>query len=326
MHDALQRPLRTLRLSVTDRCNYRCAYCMPREPAFLDRQELLSFEEMERLGRILARRGVRKIRITGGEPLVRRDLPDLVRRLAGISGIETLALTTNGSLLTDLAHPLRKAGLSRVTVSLDTLDPQGYARMSGTGAGLGAVLEGLAAARAAGLQPLKLNCVVRRGINESQVLPIAAFAREQGFEARFIEFMDVGTTNNWERRAVVPVAELRDLIAGRWPLAEESGGEGPAVEYRYLDGAGAVGFIASVSQPFCRGCDRIRLSAEGKAFACLFGAEGVDLRGPLRAGAADAELDSILHDLWSRRRDRYSEARGHHPQLERKEEMFRIGG
>lgn len=326
MRDALQRPLRTLRLSVTDRCNYRCAYCMPREPAFLDRQELLSFEEMERLGRILARRGVRKIRITGGEPLVRRDLPDLVRRLAGISGIETLALTTNGSLLTDLAHPLRKAGLSRVTVSLDTLDPQGYARMSGTGAGLGAVLEGLAAARAAGLQPLKLNCVVRRGINESQVLPIAAFAREQGFEARFIEFMDVGTTNNWERNAVVPVAELRDLVTGRWPLAEESGGEGPAVEYRYLDGAGTVGFIASVSQPFCRGCDRIRLSAEGKAFACLFGTAGVDLRGPLRAGATDAELDRILQGLWSRRADRYSEVRGLRPQPERKEEMFRIGG
>lgn len=328
MLDGLHRPLRTLRISVTDRCNFRCAYCMPTDPVFLQHAQILTFEEIERLVRLLANLGVRKLRLTGGEPLVRRDLPDLVGRLAGIPGIREIALTTNGSLLGGLAEPLAQAGLQRVTVSLDSLDPEGFARMSGVGAPLAPVLEGIQAARRAGLVPLKLNCVVRRGWNDDQIVPVAAFAREHGLEARFIEFMDVGTENRWEHGEVLPSAEIRARIAQNWPLIPAQGerGSAPSSMFTYVDGKGRVGFISSVSEPFCRGCDRARLSSDGRLFTCLFAGEGTDLKAPMRAGEDDARLLDRLRSAWGLRHDRYSEIRGEGTPTLAREEMFRLGG
>ncbi|HTL99133.1 MAG TPA: GTP 3',8-cyclase MoaA, partial [Holophagaceae bacterium] len=276
LRDTLGRPLRALRISVTDRCNFRCRYCMPREVfgpdhPFLPKDQVLRFEELVRLARVFAGLGAAKLRLTGGEPLLRKGLPELVKALAAIPGIEDLALTTNGALLADLAEPLRAAGLHRLTVSLDTLDPDRFRALCDTEVPLARVLEGLRAAREAGFARIKLNCVMQRGVNDGEAEALAAFAREQGHALRFIEFMDVGTTNGWKLDAVLPGHELRARIGARWPLvAVAPEADAVARVWRYADGAGEVGFIDSVTAPFCRGCDRARLSAEGRLHTCLF--------------------------------------------------------
>jgi len=330
--DTLARPLKALRLSVTDRCNFRCTYCMPREVfgpdyAFLAREELLSFEELTRLVRVFAGLGVTKLRLTGGEPLLRRELPALVRMLAGVPGIEDLALTTNGVLLPEQATALREAGLKRLSVSLDTLRADRFQALSDTDLPLSRVLEGLAAARAAGFGPLKLNCVLQRGVNDDEILELAAFAREEGHLLRFIEFMDVGTTNGWRLESVVPATEVQRLIHAQWPLEPVPGQTAAVADtWRYTDGRGEVGLIASVTAPFCRDCDRSRLSADGHLYTCLFAGGGLDLKAFLRGGHSDADLAALLAFHWKRRDDRYSELRhAHTPGLPRVE-MSRIGG
>ena len=330
--DTLGRPLKALRISVTDRCNFRCTYCMPKEVfgpdyAFLPREALLSFEEITRLARIFTGLGVTKIRLTGGEPLMRRELPALVRMLAGVPGLEDLALTTNGALLPELAPALKAAGLRRLTMSLDTLRPERFRAISDTDLPLDRVLAGLEAGRAAGFGPIKLNCVLKRGLNDDEILDLAAFAREGGHTLRFIEFMDVGTTNGWRMESVIPAAQVRRILDARWPLEPIEAGEGAvARNWRYRDGKGEIGLIASVTAPFCRGCDRARLSAEGRLYTCLFAGQGLDLKGLLRGGHTDADLASLLAFHWKRREDHYSEIRrGATPGLP-KVEMSRIGG
>jgi len=330
--DTLGRPLKALRISVTDRCNFRCTYCMPKEVfgpdhPFLPREALLSFEEIARLARIFTGLGVAKIRLTGGEPLMRRELPALVRMLTAVPGLEDLALTTNGALLPEQAPALKAAGLRRLTVSLDTLRPDRFHAISDTDLPLDRVLAGIDAARAAGFGPIKLNCVLKRGVNDDEILDLAAFAREGGHTLRFIEFMDVGTTNGWQMEAVVPAAEVRDLLAARWPIEPLENGEGAvARSWRYRDGKGEIGLIASVTAPFCRGCDRARLSAEGRLYTCLFASEGLDLKGFLRSGHNDQDLTAMLGFHWKRRSDHYSEIRhGATPGLP-KVEMSRMGG
>ena len=297
--DTLARPLRDLRISVTDRCQFRCTYCMPREVfgrdyMFLPRAELLTFEELTRLARIFASLGVRKLRLTGGEPLLRRDLERLVAMLAGIDGIEDIALTTNGALLARKARALAVAGLRRVTVSLDSLDDAVFMALNDAGFPVARVLEAIAAAADAGLAPVKVNMVVRRGVNDQSILPMAAHFRDSGHVLRFIEYMDVGTTNGWRLDEVVPAAEIISLIGGQWPLEPIAPGYPGEVasRYRYRDGGGEIGVIASVTQPFCRGCTRARLSADGRLYTCLFAGVGHDLRGPLRGGASDQALAS----------------------------------
>ena len=330
--DTLGRPLKALRISVTDRCNFRCGYCMPREVfgpdyPFLPREGLLSFEEITRLARVFQGLGVSKVRLTGGEPLLRRELPALVRMLAAIPGIEDLALTTNGVLLPELAPALRVAGLSRLTISLDTLRPELFRTLSDTELPLSRVLEGIAAAQAAGFGALKLNCVLQRGVNEADILPLAAFAREHGHTMRFIEFMDVGTTNGWRMDAVVPAAEVHHLLHAQWPLEPLTTPEGAVARgWRYRDGRGEVGLISSVTTPFCRGCDRARLSADGHLYTCLFAGEGLDLKGFLRSGHADPDVTAILASHWRRRADRYSELRRADTPGLPKVEMSHIGG
>jgi cyclic pyranopterin phosphate synthase len=331
--DGLSRPLRDLRISLTDRCNFRCHYCMPREVfgpdfAFLPRSELLTFEEITRLVRIFAAEGVTKVRLTGGEPLLRRQLPRLVESISAVEGVSDVALTTNGSLLARHAQTLADAGLSRVTVSLDALDDPTFAAMNGAGVKVATVLAGIEAAASAGLTPLKVNMVVKRGVNDQAVMSMAEHFRNSGHTLRFIEYMDVGETNHWQRDEVVPSAEVLALLDARWrlePLAPSYPGE-VASRYRYRDGAGEVGLISSVTQPFCGGCTRARLSAEGRLYTCLFSATGHDLRAPLRNGAADAQLAAELHSIWTTRIDRYSERRsaasGHEPKVE----MSYIGG
>ena len=332
--DRLGRPLTDLRVSVTDRCNFRCRYCMPRElfgadHAFLERSELLSFEEITRLLGVFQRGGVRKIRLTGGEPLLRRGLPDLVAMLAevGGTGFEDVAMTTNGVLLPKFADALAAAGLRRVTVSLDALDDETFRAMADTPLPLSAVMEGIAAAQQAGLG-VKVNTVLQRGVNDHQVEDLAAWARERGVRLRFIEYMDVGTTNGWVRDKVVPAEEVRARVEALWPLEElepEVPGE-VATRFRYRDGGGEIGIIASVTKPFCRTCTRARISAVGELFTCLFAATGRDLRAPVRDGASDEELYAILAGIWGGRTDRASELRGegglHGPRVE----MSYIGG
>ena len=330
--DTLGRPLKALRLSVTDRCNFRCGYCMPRESfgpdhAFLPREALLTFEEITRLVRIFLTMGVAKIRVTGGEPLLRRELPELVRMVAALPGLEDLALTTNGVLLPELARDLRRAGLRRLTVSLDTLRQDRFQTLSDTDLPLSRVLAGLEAARTAGFGPLKLNCVLQRGVNDDEILDLAAFAREQGHRLRFIEFMDVGTTNGWRMAAVVPAAEVLQLLQTRWPLESLPGPAGTvAREWRYCDGKGDVGLIASVTAPFCQGCDRARLAADGHLYTCLFAGSGLDLKGFLRSGHSDPDLAALLTSHWRRRSDRYSEQRHADTAGLPRVEMSRIGG
>ena len=332
VHDRLGRPVTDLRVSVTDRCNLRCGYCMPRElfgpdHAFLPRSELLSFEELERLVAVFARLGVRKVRLTGGEPLLRRDLPRLVAGLRATPGMEDLALTTNGTLLPQHATALAAAGLDRVTVSLDALDDATFREVGDTPLPVTSVLDGIAAARTAGLA-VKVNTVVQRGANEDQVLPLAGWAREAGLVVRFIEFMDVGTTNGWDRSRVVPAAEVVELLAGAWPLepVEPTRPGEVAERYRYLDGGGEVGVIASVTRPFCRTCVRARLSAIGELFTCLFAATGQDLRAVLRGGADDDELVAAVAAVWRGRTDRASELRSADGLTGPRVEMSYIGG
>jgi cyclic pyranopterin phosphate synthase len=335
--DALGRRLHDLRISVTDRCNFRCVYCMPREVfgrdfAFLPRSEVLSFEEIARLAGVFVGLGVEKLRITGGEPLVRRDLPDLVAMLAAIRRPDGLALdltlTTNGSALRSLAARLRDAGLRRVTVSLDSLDDEVFRAMNGVDFPVGRVLDGIAAAREAGLGPIKVNMVVRRGMNESSVVPMARWARAEGLILRFIEYMDVGHSNGWRMEEVVPAAELVAMIDANAPLepiAPNYPGE-VATRWRYRDGSGEVGIIASVTQPFCAACTRARLSAEGTLYTCLFAVEGHDLKGLLRGGASDAEIRAAIADVWRARDDRYSEQRSSATADLPRVEMFAMGG
>jgi len=333
MIDSLNRPVRDLRISVTDRCNFRCRYCMPRESfgpdfEFLPRAELLTFEEITRLARLFAAEGVNKLRLTGGEPLLRRELPKLIAMLAAIDGIDDLALTTNGSLLAARATQLADAGLTRVTVSLDALDDQTFAAMNDVRFGVERVLAGIQAAAGAGLGPVKVNMVVQRGVNEHSVLEMAEYFRDQGHTLRFIEFMDVGNSNHWLRSEVVPSTEIRDLVGARWPLApvdRRYRGE-VAERYRYLDGQGEIGLISSVTQPFCGACSRARLSADGKLYTCLFADGGHDLREPMRSGADDSELSRQIQRIWTARTDRYSELRGPGGSSQPKVEMSYIGG
>ena len=331
--DLLGRPLHDLRISVTDRCNLRCRYCMPREVfgedfAFLERDELLTFEEIERLVRVLVGLGIRKVRLTGGEPLLRRDLPDLIARLSAIPGLHGLALTSNGVLLGRMAEELAAAGLRRVTVSLDALDDATFRAMSDTTIPVRAVLDGIMAAKAAGLAPVKVNAVLQRGVNDDQVEGLAGWARDAGVTMRFIEFMDVGTTNRWRRDRVVPAAEVADRIAARWPIEPvdpDHPGE-VAERYRYTDGAGEVGIIASVTRPFCGTCSRARLSAIGELYTCLFAADGHDLRALVRSDTDDAALVTAIAGIWSRRDDRASELRAADGLQGPRVEMSYIGG
>jgi cyclic pyranopterin phosphate synthase len=334
--DRLGRPLETLRVSVTDRCNFRCVYCMPkevfgREYAFLERRELLSLEEIARVVGVFAQLGVRTVRITGGEPLVRRNVEYLVEMLAAIerpdgSKLE-LALTTNGAALAEKAEALAAAGLSRVTVSLDSLDDASFRAMNDVDFPVQRVLAGIGAAAAAGL-PVKVNAVVKRGVNDAGFVELAEHFRGTGHVLRFIEFMDVGTTNHWRLEDVVTADEIVERIGERWPL-EPVAAETPdatARRYRYTDGAGEIGVIASVTKPFCGACSRARLSAEGRLYTCLFAARGHDLRAPLRTGATDEELAETLRGVWSRRTDRYSELRTAETAARAKVEMSYIGG
>ena len=332
--DRLQRPMHDLRISVLDRCNFRCPYCMPendypRDHPFLGKPERLRFEEIERIARAVSTLGVRKLRLTGGEPLLRRELPSLVRMLAAIPGIDDIAMTTNGSLLPAHVEGLRDAGLDRITLSLDTLDPDAYRTLSG---GRGEVADALAAidaAEAAGYTSIKINCVVMRGVNDDHVLDLANHFRGTAHVLRFIEYMDVGTCNAWDMASVVTSAELRTRIALHWPMESLSStycGE-VADRYRYSDGAGEIGFISSVSQPFCGDCSRARLSADGRLYTCLFGQHGHDLRGAMRSGIEDAGLREKIAAIWCVRRDRHSELRGVITLAKRERvEMYEIGG
>ncbi|MEO7432561.1 MAG: GTP 3',8-cyclase MoaA [Dokdonella sp.] len=332
--DRRGRLLTDLRISVVDRCNFRCPYCMPedqypRDHEFLSKSERLRFEEIERLATIFAGIGVRKLRLTGGEPLLRRDLPELVRQLAHVPGIEDVALTTNGSLLADRVVALRDAGLKRITLSIDTLDPVTFASMSGGRGEIGTVLAAIAAAEAAGYSQLKINTVVMRGINDGHLLDLVEHFRGTGHILRFIEYMDVGTCNDWKRDLVVPSAQLRARIAERWPLValERNYGGEVAQRYGFADGAGEIGFISSVTEPFCGDCSRARLSADGRLYTCLFASAGHDLRGPMRAGATDQDLAGIVSAVWNARDDRYSEIRSEATPGSREHvEMYAIGG
>ncbi len=332
--DRFNRPLRDLRISVTDRCNFRCGYCMPAAVfgegyRFLAREELLDFEEITRLVGVIVRLGAIKLRLTGGEPLVRPRLSELVRLLAQFDEVEDFAMTTNAWHLAEHAVALREAGLRRVTVSLDTLDEAIFRQMSGGRGTVARVLAGIAAADAAGLGPVKINAVVQRGINDHTLVELARYGREHGHIIRFIEYMDVGTMNGWRMDDVVPAAEIVARIDAELPLEplqQNYFGE-VARRYRYRDGSGEIGLITSVTQPFCGACTRLRLSPEGRLFTCLFASEGIDLRGPLRRGADDDELEAIVRGTWRQREDRYSEERFAlaRPRAD-KVEMYHIGG
>lgn len=314
--DAFGRPLTDLRVSVTDRCNFRCRYCMPREiygpdHAFLGREELLSFEEITRLVGIFAGLGVTKVRLTGGEPLLRRGMPDLVAMLAEIPGLVDIAMTTNAVVLPALAQPLKDAGLHRITASLDAMDDATHRAISDTDVPVERVFEGIEAAAAAGFEQIKVNTVLRRGINDDQVEPLAEYGREHGLTMRWIEYMDVGGAAGWRLDEVVPAAEVIDRIHAKWPLeARPPKTPGQVAEtWDYLDGAGTVGVIASVTRPFCRTCSRARLSSVGEVFTCLFATKGTDLRSLVREGADDDALREAITSIWSTRTDRYSEER-----------------
>jgi GTP 3',8-cyclase len=329
--DRLGRPLRDLRISVTDRCNFRCTYCMPKEVygssyRFLPRAELLTFEEIERLARLFAAHGVEKIRLTGGEPLLRRDIEKLVAILAGVPGVD-LTMTTNGALLAPKASALAVAGLHRITVSLDSLDDEVFRALNDVDFPVERVLAGIEAAAAAGL-PVKINMVVKRGVNEDSVLPMARYFHGSGHILRFIEYMDVGHTNGWRLDDVVPAAEILSLIEGDLPLEPvEPGYRGEvARRWRYRDGGGEIGVIASVTQPFCGDCTRARLSADGSLYTCLFATRGHDFRALLRGGADDGEIGAAIASLWGRRTDRYSELRTAATARLDKVEMSYIGG
>lgn len=334
--DTLGRPLHDLRISVMDRCNFRCPYCMPRDTfhehyRFLKSSERLSFDEIARLTRLFVQLGVRKVRLTGGEPLLRPNVCELVGDLTAIDGVEDVALTTNAVLLAQHAAELKANGLHRITVSLDSLEPEIFKQMSGGFAELNRVLEGIDAALAAGLAPIKINTVVQRGLNDHAVLDLVARYRGTGIIVRFIEYMDVGNRNHWSLDRVVPSRELVERIQARWPLhAVQENYRGEVAErYAFDDGAGEIGFISSVTNPFCGDCTRARLSSEGVFYTCLFATAGVDLRTPLRSGASDDELLELIRTTWLKRGDRYSELRSTLTAQEhsvRKIEMYYIGG
>ena len=332
LRDSFGRPLRDLRISVTDRCNFRCVYCMPKEVfgadyAFLERRALLSFEEITRLARVFGRLGIEKVRLTGGEPLVRRNLEQLIAMLSELPGLD-LTLTTNGSILAKKAQALKAAGLQRVTVSLDALDDATFKRMNDVDFPVAKVIEGIDAAAAAGLDPIKINMVVKRGVNEHEIVPMARFFKQRGHILRFIEYMDVGATNGWRLDDVVSAREIVDTIGAEMPLepADPNYTGEVAERWRYKDGSGEIGVIASVTQAFCRDCTRARISTEGKLYTCLFATEGTDLRTLLREGASDDELEQKIRAVWTRRADRYSEIRTSQTVPLKKIEMSYIGG
>lgn len=332
--DRLHRPLKDLRISVTDRCNFRCSYCMPadifgHDYVFMSRDEILTFEEIARLARLFVRLGVTKIRLTGGEPLLRSELESLIRMLVEIDGIEDLALTTNAYSLETKAQSLKSAGLKRITISLDTLNPELLKRLAGKHLDLKRVLQGIQAAREAGLAPIKINSVIQRGVNETEIPALVRFAKANGHIIRFIEYMDVGNLNRWQRPQVVTAEEIVDAVATTVPIEplEKNYPEEVVNRYRFLDGEGEFGVITSVSKPFCGDCSRVRLSAEGKIFTCLFATHGFDLKEALRQGATDSELLSLISTLWKKREDRYSEKRSTESRSATpKVEMYQIGG
>ncbi|MGC3982031.1 MAG: GTP 3',8-cyclase MoaA [Steroidobacteraceae bacterium] len=334
--DRLHRPMHDLRISVMDRCNFRCPYCMPRETfhehyQFLKPTERLSFEEISRLAHLFVEMGVSKLRLTGGEPLLRPNLTELIAELGAIDGVQDIALTTNGVLLEKYATELQASGLNRITVSLDSLDETIFEKMSGGFKGRDQVLAGIRAAQQVGLTPIKINAVVQRGVNDHAALDMLEYFRGTGVIVRFIEYMDVGNRNHWEMQRVVPSQELLSRVQARWPVHALPGNyRGEVAErYAYDDGAGEIGFISSVTQAFCGTCSRARLSSEGVLYTCLFATHGVDLKQPLRSGASDDELRQLIRNAWEQRDDRYSELRaklGHGEQPLRKIEMYYIGG
>lgn len=333
--DILQRPMRDLRISVTDRCNFRCTYCMPLdEYKWIERQEVLSFEEIERVARLFLDFGIEKIRLTGGEPLVRRDLHQLTARLARIKGLRDISLTTNGALLAEQASALHAAGLRRINVSVDTLRPDRFTALTKRG-NLDEVLAGLFAAKKAGMAPIKINAVIIRGTNDDEILDLVMFARTNGFEMRFIEYMDVGNANGWSLEKTVTKREILDLVNARFPVREvgRAQGSAPAVDYEFLDGAGGIGIIGSVTEPFCSSCTRVRLTADGRLVTCLFAESGFDLKSLMRSGASDEELRVQIANIWSTRTDRYSDLRWeqirtgqYQPRAHQKIEMITLGG
>ncbi|MBU6468940.1 MAG: GTP 3',8-cyclase MoaA [Betaproteobacteria bacterium] len=330
--DQLQRPLQDLRISVTDRCNFRCTYCMPRavfghDYPFLPRPDILTFEEITRVSQIFSNLGIRKIRLTGGEPLLRKNLEQLITQLASLNNIE-IALTTNASILAKKAKALKEAGLNRLTVSMDALDNPTFQLMSDADFHVEDVLKGIEEAHKVGFEDIKVNCVIKRGVNDHALLDLARYFKGTAVTVRFIEFMDVGSTNNWQPKEVIPAQEMRDTLHALFPLEPVPGsylGE-VARSYRYQDGSGKVGFITSVTQPFCQHCTRIRLSTDGKLYSCLFATTGQDIRTMLRSGASDNELQQAITRIWQQRNDRYSEVRQIESRNRKKIEMSYIGG
>ncbi len=335
VRDFYNRAVKDLRISVTDRCNFRCTYCMPYdEYTWIQKAEILRFEEITRLARLFVRLGVEKVRLTGGEPLVRKGLEKLIGQLSRIDGLKDICLTTNGSLLGEQISGLKSAGLRRVNVSIDTLDPAKFKRMTKRG-DLAKVLEGLFAAKNCGLHPIKINAVVERGVNEDDIIDLVDFSRANGFAIRFIEYMDVGNSNNWTSAKLVSKKEIIEKISARYPLKEVGRYQGtaPSVDYQFADGLGDLGVIASVTEPFCSTCTRARLTADGKLVTCLFSSVGTDLKGLMRAGATDQALEDIIASTWGKRQDRYSSARleaihsdGYDPKSQKKLEMITLGG
>ncbi len=336
LRDLYQRPAKDLRISVTDRCNLRCSYCMPfDEYAWIERKEILSFEEITRLTKIFIKRGVDQIRLTGGEPLVRKDLDILVSQLAKLDGLEDLSLTTNGIFLAEQIRKLKSAGLRRVNVSIDTLDADRFRKITKRG-DLNRVLEGLFAAKALGLAPIKINAVIERGVNDVDIIDLVEFSRKNGFSLRFIEYMDVGNSNNWKSEKMVSKREILETINAVYPLREVGRDQGtaPSVDYEFIDGGGDIGVIASVTEPFCSSCTRARLTADGKLVTCLFAEKGQDLKTLMRSGATDAEISDVIDGIWRNRKDRYSDERlealnsaeGYESKDHKKIEMISLGG
>jgi len=335
LQDASNRPLKDLRISVTDRCNYRCTYCMPfDEYAWIPRAEILTYEETARLAQIFLGLGVEKIRLTGGEPLARKNVQELIRKIAPLAGLKELCLTTNGAYLAEKAAALKSAGLVRLNVSLDTLEPEKFHRLTKRGE-LSTVLGGLEEAKRLGFRPIKLNAVIERGVNDDEILPLAEFARAQGFAIRYIEYMDVGNANDWNLAKVVSKNQILAALGARFRLREKGRQVpgAPSVDYEYEDGAGEVGIIASVTEPFCGACSRARLTADGKLVTCLFADHGHDLKSLLRNGASDEEIRKAIEAVWQARRDRYSEERfvalnasRYQPREHSKMEMIVLGG
>jgi cyclic pyranopterin phosphate synthase len=333
--DVYRRPIKDLRISVTDRCNFRCSYCMPLdEYQWIDKKEILTFEEITRLAKLAIEFGVEKIRLTGGEPLVRHDLPLLVEKLSSLAGLKDLCLTTNGALVSERIQALKQSGLRRVNISIDTLDAEKFKRMTKRGE-LNKVLEGIFAAKSAGLAPIKLNAVVERGVNDDDIIPLVEFSRQHGFAMRFIEYMDVGNSNNWTSAKLVSKKDIIENIHARYPLREigRDQGSAPSVDYEFVDGCGDIGVIASVTEPFCASCTRLRLTADGKIVTCLFSQTGHDVKALLRSGATDDEIGAFLSTIWRKRTDRYSVERlealnsaNYDPKSHRKIEMISLGG